>query len=53
LQKLGVKPEGKQILPERLPVCEVRTAEDWLVIEGSDEDAPLPASLEDNTQQVA
>ncbi len=39
LGTLGVKPEGKTALPERMPVFELRNVEDWLVIEGEEQQA--------------
>ncbi len=36
LQKLGVKAEGKQTLPERMPVFELRSEEDWLLLESEE-----------------
>jgi DNA recombination protein RmuC len=33
---MGIKPEGKATLPDRLPLYEVKTAEDWLTLEAED-----------------
>lgn len=53
LSKMGVKPEGKNALPERLPVYEVRAIEDWLTIESEEESAsPRLAEISELTKSA-